>query len=131
MMGEWKNIYIKAAKIRFMEKEGIHILDDKGYKIRCVRSLLEQIMEDHAELNRMWKRLEKGETDTIQIDEIVRVLSWLRQGINVFKESKKRGIEGIYLGEIKDIEEDIKDKEEKLKLILFSLAKEINYCHLR
>ena len=108
-----------------MDGQNRRILEDeKGYKIRCMQSLLEQIKKDHAELNRRWNKFEKGESNPIEIDCLVRVLSWVRQGLNAFNESNQRGIEGLLCGEIKDIEKDIKDKEEKLRLLLFSLSKE-------
>ena len=79
----------------------------------------------------LWKGFKKGVVDKSEIEEIVRVLSWLKEGLNVFEELRTRGIEGVSWGEIKHIDEDVKDKEMNLKIFLLSISKEMEYCHLR
>ena len=33
---------------------------NRGYRIRCVKSLSEQIKMDYEEVNRLWKKWKKG-----------------------------------------------------------------------
>ena len=110
-------------------------LDDlyngKGYRVRCMKSLVVQLREDHAYCSQLWERIKKGQIDKSEIEEFVRVLSWLKEGLNVFKDFGKRGIEGVSWGQIEDIEKDVEDKEMQLKLFLLSVSKEMEECHLR
>ena len=96
-----------------------------------MKSLMIQIREDHRELNRLWERFEKEPGDISEIDELVRVLSWLKEGLDVFEEVKKKDIEGLSWGELQSIKMDGRDKEIELKKILFSVSKETEYSHLR
>ena len=97
-----------------------NLYNDKSYRVRCMRSLLRQVTEDHDECNRLWKRLKRGATDIYEVEEFLRVFSWLKEGLNKLKELRIRGIEGISWGEIKNIEKDIEDKETQLRLLLVS-----------
>ena len=96
--------------------------NEKGYRIRSMRSLLCQIKEDYAICDRLWNRLGKGAIGMYQAMELVRALCWTRQGLNAFEELKRMGIEGISCGEIKDIEKDVIEKETGLKQVLFSVS---------
>jgi len=102
---------------------------EKGYRIRCMKSLIGQIKRDHAHFKRLCERLEKGETDFALIQEVQGVLSWLKQGLDVFKEMRKAGIEGVSWGEISQIDQEIKDKELHLKLFLYSISMETENIH--
>ena len=84
---------------------------DKGYRIRCVKGLGEQIRTDHEEMKRLWKKRVNGSLDKSDEEEIGRVLSWLKQEIGLYRELGNGGIEGISLGEIEEIEKDVQDKE--------------------
>lgn len=97
-----------------------NLYNDKGYRVRCMKSLLRQVTEDHDECNHLWKRLKRGATDIYEVEEFLRVFSWLKEGLNTLKELRIRGIEGISWGEIKNIEKDIEDKETQLRLLLVS-----------
>jgi len=90
---------------------------ESGYKIRCMRSLARQIKEDYAEWNRLCEKLEKGPMELSEEEELLRVMCWLREGLNVFKELKKSGIEGVSWGEMEEIEKDVRIKENNLKTI--------------
>ena len=92
---------------------------NKGSRIRCVRSLIEQIKKDHEELNRLWKQRERGLGEESNEEEIGRVLSWLRQEIGLYKELGNIGIERISLGEIEEIEKDVKDKEKAMMKVIY------------
>ena len=108
-----------------------NLYNEKDYRIRCMKNLVIQLKEDQAYCNRLWKRFKKGPGDKSEIEELVRVLSWLKKGINTFEELRKKGIEGISWGEIKKMEKDMEDKEIHIKLFLLSVSKETEYCHLR
>ena len=105
--------------------------NQKGYKIRSMKSLMIQIREDHRELIRLWERFQKGPGDISEIDELVRVLSWLKEGLDVFEEMKKKDIEGLSWGELQGIKMNVRDKEIELKKILFFVSKDTENCHLR
>ena len=92
--------------------------NDIAYKIRCMRSLVGQIKEDHLELNRLWKRLEYGSSDNYDEEELLRLTRRLRDELNLFKELRQRGIEGVCWGEIEEIERDIQNKERTLGLTM-------------
>lgn len=91
---------------------------DKGYRIRCVKSLGEQIKVDYEEVKRLWKKWETGSLDKFDEEELGRVLAWLRQEIGLYRELGNRGIEGVVLGEIEEIEKDVKDKEKTMMKII-------------
>lgn len=87
---------------------------DKGCRIGCVKSLGEQIRADHEEMSRLWKKRVNRSLDKSDEEEIGRLLSWLRQEIGLYRELGNRGIEGISLGEIEEIEKDVQDKEKAM-----------------
>ena len=111
---------------------GTHIGDlysKKGYRIRCMRGLVDQIKEDYTCFKTLFKRLERGEGDVSLIEELVRVLSWLKQSLNTFKEMRKDQIEGVLWGDINRIDQDMKEKEMHLKLFLYSVSMESESAH--
>ena len=91
-----------------------------GHRIRCMEGLIVQIRKDYAELNQLWKKLERRAIAPSEMEELVRVFSWLRKGLRVFEELRSRGIEGVTWGELEDIERDVKEKEMDVKLNPFS-----------
>ena len=91
---------------------------NRGYRIRCVKSLSEQIKMDYEEVNRLWKKWKKGSLDRFDEEELGRVLAWLRQEIGLYRELGNRGIEGILMCEIEEIEKDVKDKERAMMKII-------------
>ena len=95
---------------------------DKGYRIRCMRSLLKQMKEDYTHFRRLWERIEKGSTDRLEIEELIKVLSWIKQGLHSFEELRKKGIEGVFDGEIRKINNDINNKEMSIRLLIYSIS---------
>lgn len=83
--------------------------------------MIDQVKEDHYHLNTLLKRIEEGETDVCLIEELQKVSSWLKQGLNTLEEIKKGGIEGVLCAEIEKIDHDIKSKEIRLNNLFFSL----------
>ena len=122
----------KGQRVSFMTGKDLDVLcKDKGYRIRSMRSLAEQIKEDHKGLKRIWDRLVKGPIGRDDEEEFMRLISWLREGLNVYKEFKQRGIEGILWGEIEEIDKDIQDKERRFRLNPNCVSKKTGYTHLR
>ena len=93
------------------------ICNGSGYRIRCMKSLKEQIRQDHAECMSLWERFEKGELYRYEEEELIRTMSWLREGLNLLSRMRQRGIESVSWGEIEETEKDIRKKERKLKTI--------------
>ena len=92
------------------------LYNETGYRIRYMEGLIVQLREDYAELNQLWKRLERRAVASSEMEELVRVFSWLRKGLSVFEELRRRGIEGVTWGELEDIERDVEEKEMDLRL---------------
>ena len=87
------------------------LYNETEYRIRYMESLIVQIREDYAQLNQLWKKLEKRAVASSEMEELVRVFSWLKEGLSVFEDMRSRGIEGVTWGELEDIERDLKEKE--------------------
>ena len=107
------------------------VYSEKGYRIRCMESLIMQIREGHAKLNRVREMGEKVPRVEADMEDFVRVLSWLKQDLSLFKSLRKRGIEGIAWGKLEHIERDVKARELDLRLILLSIRKKREFTHLR
>ena len=105
------------------------LYNEKGYRLRCMRCLVDQIKEDHTRFSTLCKRLERGESDVSLIEELARVLSWLKQGLNTFREMRKDQIEGVLWGDISRVDQDVKEKEMHLKLFLYSVSMESESAH--
>jgi len=87
------------------------LYNETVYRIRCMEGLIVQIKKDYAELNQLWKKLERRAVASSEMEELVRVFSWLREGLTLFEELRRRGIEGVTWGELEEIEGDVKEKE--------------------
>ncbi len=85
--------------------------NDKFSQVRFMRSAEKQIKEDHAELSRLCKGLKNGPMDKYHEEEALRLISWLKDDLALFKELRGRGIEGLCWGEIDAIEKDVQNKE--------------------
>ena len=105
------------------------LYNKRGYRIRCMMGLVDQIKADYTCFKTLFKRLERGESDVSLIEELVMVLSWLKQDLNAFKEMRKDQIEGVLWGDINRIDQDIKEKEMHLKLFLYSVSMESESAH--
>jgi len=97
---------------------------DKGYRVRCMKSLIRQIKEDYSECNRLWKIFDKGSINHLEIEELARVISWVKEDLDTFKAFRNESLEGVTWGEIKNIEKDMEDKEMRLKLVSLSVSVE-------
>jgi hypothetical protein len=83
------------------------LVNDKGYRIRCMRGLVEQIKRDYVECKRLWKRQECGTSEHAQEEDLRRSMAWLREELRVFKELRRRGIEGVTCAGMDEIERDV------------------------
>jgi hypothetical protein len=106
-----------------------NIYNDKGYRIRCIKSLIRQIKEDYSECKRLWKIFDKGSINHLEIEELARVISWVKEDLDTFKAFRNEGLEGVTWGEIECIERDVREKETKLRLFFYSLSLEIDRVH--
>lgn len=86
----------------------------KGDAIRCAKSLGRQIKADHEEMTRLWKKSEKMSLDTKDEEEMGRALAWLICEIGLYRKLGNRGIEGILMGGMDEIEKDVIEKEKKI-----------------
>ena len=105
------------------------LYNEKGYRIRCMRCLMDQIKEDHARFSTLCKRLERGESDISLIEKLAKALSWVKQGLNTLKEMRKDHIEGVLWEDIDSIDQDVKEKEMHFKLFLSSASAETERAH--
>jgi hypothetical protein len=102
-----------------------NLYNDKGYRIRCMKSLIRQIQEDCAECNRVWKLVDKGSVNQLEIEELVRVISWVKEGLETLRELRGMDLEGVTWGEMERMERDIKGKESELRMLVYSISMEL------
>lgn len=98
-------------------KEGLH--NEKGYRLRCMKSLIEQLKMDYINLNGSIKSLKSEKLDISETDKILQKISWIKQEINMLRELDK-SIEGVLSGEIVDIEKQVIDMEMNIKTLQIS-----------
>jgi hypothetical protein len=110
----------KIFKSRLVRKKGMNIncsdklYDDSGYRIRCMRSLVEQLKNDYAELNSLLKGLKNNTREISEADEVRQRISWIKEELKVFNKLKMLNIEGILWGEVEQIENDVMNIESHL-----------------
>lgn len=85
--------------------------EDRVCRTRYMESILGQIREDHKELTLLCNMIKNGPLTKYCEDEFLRLISWLKVGLIIFKGLRQRGIEGLFSGEIDAIEKDVQDKE--------------------
>ena len=98
-------------------KEGLH--NEKGYRLRCMKSLIEQLKMDYINLNGSIKSLKSEKLDISETDKILQKISWIKQEINMLRKLDK-SIEGVLSGEIVDIEKQVIDMEMNIKTLQIS-----------
>lgn len=101
--------------------------NEPGLGIRCLETLLVQLREDSRDLKRLWNAFEKEPRNESRIEEVVKSLGWLKEGVRSYRELMKAGIEGVSCKDVMDIEQDVCVKEQKMKELLFALAMEIHH----
>jgi hypothetical protein len=103
---------------------------DTGYKMRCLKSLIAQIKKDYAELNQLWQKVDNDKIGEIDIDELLKKISWVKQGLKMFQEKRNKDIEGVLWVDIEHIAKDLQVKENGIIKIIKSVSKETEYSHL-
>lgn len=83
------------------------LYDENSYRIRCMRSLVEQIKNDYADLNSFLKGIKNGTNGISEIDEVMQKISWIEEELKLFNKLRVMNIEGILSGEIEQIENDV------------------------
>ena len=89
--------------------------NEKSYRIRCMKSLIEQLKKDYSNLNRSIKRLKSDVINSPEMEEILQQISWIKQEVNILRKLDSNNIEGILWGEIKEIEKKVIDMGMKIK----------------
>jgi hypothetical protein len=87
---------------------------DTGFKMRCLKSLITQIKKDYAELNQLWQKVDSDKIDEIQTDELIKKISWIKQGLKMYREYRNNGVEGIVWVDIEQIVNDLQIKENQI-----------------
>ena len=85
--------------------------DDSGYRIRYMKSLVEQIKNDYSDLNSLLKGFKNGTNGISEIDEVMQKISWIKEGLKVFNKLKLMNIEGVLWNKIEQIENDVNQIE--------------------
>ena len=104
---------------------------DTGYKMRCMKSLIAQIKKDYAELNQLWQKVDNDKINEIDVDELLKKISWVKQGLKMIREYRNKGIEGVLWVDAEQIGKDLQVKENRIIKIIGSVPKEREYSHLR
>ncbi len=84
-----------------------NIYNESGYRIRCMRSLAEQVKNDFTDLTMLLERLESGTLNISEIEQILQKISWIKESLNMLNKLKMINIEGVVWGEIEQIENDV------------------------
>ena len=93
---------------------GDDLYDESSYRIRCMRSLVEQLKNDYADLNSLLKGFKNGTNGISEIDEVMQKISWIKEGLKMFNKLKMMNIEGVLWDEIEQIEKDVMQIEAQL-----------------
>ena len=104
---------------------------DTGYNIRCIESLVSQAKKDYAELNQLWQKFDNDKIGKIEIDELLKKISWVKQALDLFIEYRNKDIEGVLWVDAEYIAKDLQVKEDRIIKIIESVSNETEYGHLR
>ena len=104
---------------------------DTGYKMRCIKSIIAQTKKDYAELNQLWQKVDNNKIGEIEIDEVLKKISWVKQGLKKFIEYRNKDIESVLWVDEEQIVKDLQVKENRIIKIIRSVYNETEYSHLR
>jgi len=104
---------------------------DTGYKMRCIKSLIAQTKKDYAELNQLWQKVDNDKIGKIEIDELLKKISWVKQGLKEFIKYRNKDVEGVLWMDAGQIVKDLEVKENQIINIIGSVSIETEYSHLR
>ena len=94
-------------------REKLH--NEKSYRIRCMKSLIEQLKKDYSNLNKSIRKLKSDVINSPGMEEILQQISWIKREVNILRKLDSNNIEGILWGEIIEIEKKVIDMEMKIK----------------
>jgi len=94
-------------------REKLH--NEESYRIRCMKSLIEQLKKDYSNLNKSIKKLKSDVINSPGMEEILQQISWIKREVNILRKLDSNNIEGILWGEIIEIEKKVIDMEMKIK----------------
>ena len=104
---------------------------DTWHKIRRIESLISQTKKDYAELNQLWQKFDNNKIGEIEIDELLKKISWVKQELNIFIEFRNKDVEGVLWGDAEYIAKDLQVKEDRIIKIIRSVYDETEYDHIR
>ena len=104
---------------------------DTGYNIRCIESLISQTKKDYAELNQLQQKFDNNKIGEIEIDELLKKISWVKQELNIIIEFRNKDVEGVLWVDAEHIAKDLQVKEDRIIKIIRSVSNETEYSHLR
>ena len=104
---------------------------DNVYRIRFTESIIEQLKKDFSDLNGLMEKLKIGRIKRSELDEILQKISWIKQGLKSFNKMKYGHIEGVLSGGVKDIEKNMREIENNIKMTKTAVSKEKLITHLR
>ena len=104
---------------------------DTSYKIRCIESLISQTKKDYAELIQLWQKFDNNKIGEIEIDELLKKISWVKQGLKMIREYRNKGIEGVLWVDAEYIAKDLQFKENRIIKVIESVSNKTENSHLR
>ena len=105
--------------------------NDNGYRIRFTESIIEQLKKDFSDLNGLMEKLKIGRIKRSELDEILQKISWIKAGLKIYNKMKYGYIEGVLSGDVKDIEKNMIEIENNIKMTKTAVSKEKLITHLR
>lgn len=99
--------------------------------MRFIKSLIAQTKQDYAELNHLWQKVDSDIIGEIEIDELLKKISWVKQELNLFIKLRNKDIEGVLWVDAECIAKDFQVKENRIIKIITSVSNETEYSHLR
>ena len=91
------------------------IRGQKTYGLRVQSSLKNQIKADYRELIGLWNVFKNETTDIESGERILEKISWIKIGINEFKDINRSDIEGLNWGELETIEVNVQSMEREVE----------------
>ena len=104
---------------------------DNVYRIRFTESIIEQLKKDFSDLNGLMEKLKIGIIKSSELDEILQKISWIKQGLKSFNKMNYGYVEGVLSGDVTDIEKNMIEIEDNIKMIKTTVSNKTVITHLR
>jgi hypothetical protein len=82
-------------------------ITDSTMRLRRARDLIEQIKADYAEFERLKEIAQSGHPNGDETEDLIGLLSWLKEEIDTLRELEGREIENVTCLQIGQIENEI------------------------